>query len=1029
MLTLPAKRIRATAMVLLLVVSTGIFNAAPPAQAADVQTAAQECLDQIGVDRGICVLIASDPIVLAQAIAAKSELTLYVQLPDDAGVKKCRLEADKAGMLGTRIYVQRGDRSQLHLADNLADAVIVTQEIADELADHKPELLRVVRPLGKVLLGGQEITKPYPTQADDWTHAYHGPDNNPQSTDQLARAPYITQFLAGPFYVPFPVVTVTSRGRIFKAFGHVGYKERDWPWINKLVAFNGYNGTLLWKRPLEEGFNIHRNTMIATPDILYLADSESCKLLDTATGQLIDEISAPSDATGPVWKWMAMADGVLYGLVGKEEYRDETIQGNRTAAGWPWRPMTAGYDRADYAWGFGRTLFAVDLKTKKVLWRHVEKEQIDGRAIVMKGGRIYYYSHPNFLGGLDARQGKLLWKNDAPDLLEAIGPHHKAQTARLGFSSTAYMKCGDEAVYFAGPQRSRLVAASTKDGRLLWQLPHGNYQLVLRDEGLYAMGRLGPSRLLDPLTGEIRAYLECVRGNCTRATGTIDSIFCRGHDHAGTLRLTLPDHEPRRIALMRPDCHDGVIAAGGMLYWGPWMCDCSLSLVGNICLAPAGDFKFGAEASVSERLETVADPRNKLKPLSVAPGDWPAYRADNRRSAAGASEIPEKVELAWRHEPPVGVDSTAPVTAGGMAFVAGSDGVVRALDGDGGKCIWKAYTSGPILYPPAIDENRLFVGSGDGFVYAFEAATGEPLWRFRAAPVQRKIATYGRLTSTWPVASGVLVDEGVVYAAAGIASYDGTHVYALDAATGKIRWQNNSSGHISGGGQVTGVSVQGHLLLHENRLYMAGGNVISPAVYDTKDGRCLNELADEWGGQTPPADPNWEHNEEIRKMEAQQKHWGKAPRGCELFLVDGRVTAFDRMLYSPKQYWVGRYFPRQLMQAGPAHALIRAVGDRVVRLAPAGGENSTPRAAWEIKPMEQPMAIAVGANAVLVAGNSGKTAGAEADHVLAAHSLKDGSLLWSRPLPAAPIWWGLATDRAGRIFAALQDGSVIGLSP
>ena len=49
----------------------------------------------------------------------------------------------------------------------------------------------------------------------------------------------------------------------------------------------------------------------------------------------------------------------------------------------------------------------------------------------------------------------------------------------------------------------------------------------------------------------------------------------------------MPDHQPFRIPLMRPDCHDGVIVANGLLYWGPWMCDCNLSLVGLIAVGPA----------------------------------------------------------------------------------------------------------------------------------------------------------------------------------------------------------------------------------------------------------------------------------------------------------------------------------------------------------------------------------------------------------------------------------------------------------
>ena len=346
----------------------------------------------------------------------------------------------------------------------------------------------------------------------------------------------------------------------------------------------------------------------------------------------------------------------------------------------PGVPMTPGYDRGEYGWGFGRTFFALDLTTMRVLWKFDEEQVVDGRAVAMEGGRIYYYSHPHFLACMDARHGIPIWKNSDSNLLAAIGPHERAQTAQLGFTSSAYMKCGDEAVYFAGPQRPRLVAASTRDGQLLWQLPHGNYQLVLREEGLYAMGRTGPSRLVHPLTGEVIKYLRSVRGNCTRVTGTVDSIFCRGHDHAGTLRLTLPDHEPRRIALMRPDCHDGVIAASGLVYWGPWMCDCSLSLVGNICLAPAGDFSFGSEAAEAERLETAVGASADLEKLSVAPGDWPTYRANNLRGANCSANVPAHVKQAWRHQPPVGVDSTAPVAVDGMVFFGGSDGAVRCVE-------------------------------------------------------------------------------------------------------------------------------------------------------------------------------------------------------------------------------------------------------------------------------------------------------------------------------------------------------------
>ena len=141
------------------------------------------------------------------------------------------------------------------------------------------------------------ITKPFPAGVDDWSHPYHGPDNNPQSNDKVIVAPYLTQFLAEPRYAPLPQVAVTSAGRVFKAFGHMAFKEREEPWLNTLVAFNGYNGTMLWQRDLAEGVMIHRNTMVATPAALYFGDDKSCKVIDAATGKLLDEI-VPPDGDG-----------------------------------------------------------------------------------------------------------------------------------------------------------------------------------------------------------------------------------------------------------------------------------------------------------------------------------------------------------------------------------------------------------------------------------------------------------------------------------------------------------------------------------------------------------------------------------------------------------------------------------------------------------------------------------------------------------------------------------------------------------
>ena len=131
------------------------------------------------------------------------------------------------------------------MADNIADAVIALSN--DYIIDEQ-EVQRVLRPNGKALINEKEWVKSFPEGMDDWTHPYHGPDNNTQSNDRVIKAPYLTQFLAEPHYGPVTQVTVASNGIVFKGFGNVAFHEREEEFLNTLVAFNGFNGTMLWKR-------------------------------------------------------------------------------------------------------------------------------------------------------------------------------------------------------------------------------------------------------------------------------------------------------------------------------------------------------------------------------------------------------------------------------------------------------------------------------------------------------------------------------------------------------------------------------------------------------------------------------------------------------------------------------------------------------------------------------------------------------------------------------------------------------------
>ena len=758
--------------------------------------------EQVDFERGVGVFIGLPSDGGANAIvelAKETELLIHVQSSRKDEVEAMQQAALEAKLLGRQIWVSGGKNETIQLATNCADAVVVAKSATGADGVSRKELLRVLHPGAKGFLGDEVVAKLVPAGVDDWSHPYHGPDNNTQSTDDIARYPYLTQFLGEPMFGCISENTVASGGRVFKAFGHIAFKKISNEVLNKLYAINGYNGTILWTRPLNEGFMVHRNTMVATPDALYMADNQSCKVIDPETGDVMREIKPDEKlAGGTVWKWMALKGGVLYAMIGGEEVETKLRRGDAEGyGGWPWG-MWPGYDYKDpsKAWALGRHLLAINAETGEILWDHQQQHYLDGRAVTMSGERIYAYSPDRYLTCIDAKSGQMLWKSDDKETLEAIGANGRAQGYIRGFASTCYMKSDGDFLYFAGPQRERLTVVSAKDGKLAWTFGDGNFQLILRDEHLYAFGKQGgKSFKLQPATGEILAEFAGRRA-CTRATGSVDSLFCRAR--GGTIRFNPADNKIEHIAPMRPACHDGVIISDGHLYWGPWICACKLSLFGHIGLGPAGDFNFDTKPTNEDRLKTFA---GDLKEIALSERD-PRDR-----------------------------------------FTAGEDGVVRKLQGD--KIVWQVPTGGSINFDPVEWNGRVYAGSNDGHVYAFEAATGKLLWTFRAAPEVRRINVYGQLMSTWPVAGGVAVHDGVVYAAAGIAHYDGTHVYALNAVNGQLVWHNGNSGTLNDE-LKNGISLCGPLRVGPSQrgkevLQFPGGNAVATAMYDLESGACLSD--------------------------------------------------------------------------------------------------------------------------------------------------------------------------------------------
>ena len=253
-----------------------------------------------------------------------------------------------------------------------------------------------------------------------------------------------------------------------------------------------------------------------------------------------------------------------------------------------------------------------------------------------------------------------------------------------------------------------------------------------------------------------------------------------------------------------------------------------------------------------------------LAPMMLAAADWPTYKADAARSGISHEKLnfplkeawvhrsPHKPRPAWRaparedlyngkgqrlHNRQTFDHAYHAIAAGDLVFYGSSaDDQVYCLDAGTGRVRWTYFTEGPIRLAPTFHGGRLYAGSDDGYIYCL-GLDGKLQWKTRLALRNYRIADNGRIISAWPVRSGVLVEKGVAYAAAGMFPSEGVRVYALDPVGGRIKWSSKLQ---------TDVPAQGHLLMSEKYLYVPTGRD-NPVLYNRASGNKVRQLKGKGG--------------------------------------------------------------------------------------------------------------------------------------------------------------------------------------
>jgi len=788
----------------------------PPAEAGSEAEQARQILDASGVKGGLVVHVGCGDGELTAALRAGDGYVVHGLEQEVARVEKARQHIQTLGLYGP-VSVERWSGTRLPYADNMVNLVVASGEwqVANE------EIARVLAPGGVALflnrqskIGNRKWIKPWPDDIDDWTHNLYDASGNAVSRDTAVGPPHHLQWVAPPRNTRSHDVlasvsaAVTSGGRLFYIIDESPPAMIGLPARWSLVARDAFNGVLLWKKRIESwephlrGFRqgppeLGRR-LVAVGERVYatMRLDGPLVMLDAATGKTIRTYDQTENSEE------VLRDNNSLFVVAGDPASPELRKGKANRGG-PLLPFPRGT--------IDKRILALDADSGRILWCKSDDDTKDllAMTLAVSGDRVVF-QNATAVVCLDRADGKTLWRYpraapawrqgwSAPTLVvhngvvlsaDRIADPGEVNDHLAKNEITGYFKVH----HFTYGSPGQLVALSLKDGTRLWDCPCGEgfnapIDVFVAQDLVWIGEKPGRGATApdfnagrDLLTGEIKkrlstdeAFTTTHHHRCYR-NRVADRYLLMGR--TGVEFIDLESGDCLRHNWVRGVCQYGVVPANGLLYAPPHSCACYIEskLNGFYALAPAKEFKSPkveeSKSRTGPRLQRGPAYDHIPQPASSIPqpNAWPTYRHDNQRSGSTATKVPAQVQVAWRIE----LDSrlSGVTVAGGKVFVADVDAhTVHALDAESGEKRWSFTTGGRVDSPPTIYQGLALFGCADGWVYCLRAADGKLVWRFRAAPEERRAIAFDQIESVWPVHGSVLVHDGVLFCTVGRSSY------------------------------------------------------------------------------------------------------------------------------------------------------------------------------------------------------------------------------------------------------------------
>lgn len=164
---------------------------------------------------------------------------------------------------------------------------------------------------------------------------------------------------------------------------------------------------------------------------------------------------------------------------------------------------------------------------------------------------------------------------------------------------------------------------------------------------------------------------------------------------------------------------------------------------------------------------------------SVKGQEWPEVLQNAQRTGTTGISTAGNLRLSWTANLGGNIWKSSPICAAGKIFVGTIDdegnkhSSITAMDARTGRRLWQFPTGNSIKHSMSYSDGLLLATDAEGTTYALEAATGKLRWKHSGG--QHDLPGYN---------SGGVIREGIYYTGAG------NYLQALDIHSGKVKWTN-----------------------------------------------------------------------------------------------------------------------------------------------------------------------------------------------------------------------------------------------